>query len=468
MQQNNELIKMMKDIAEEREVQFDIVVSSFEDALKKAYVKEFPEENIEVSVDHTTGKINCDRLFLVVEDNKEDLNEYCEITLSDAKKINPNYALGDFHKQAFDIWTLERRVVLHALQVFKHSISNESNKEIFKEWSPKVGTVIIAEVEKVDYKSSTALINLDKTYGFMPKKESSPDEKLIPGSKYKFYIKEVLEQSKGWSIILSRGDAQLVKYLLTTNIPEIQEDIVEIVKIARVAGFKTKVSVRSKQPGIDPVGACIGAKADRIRPILSEIGSEKIEFVEWTEDVAKYLTNACNPAPLLGFKVIEPENETERKRIILIVDEHKLALIIGSKGKNVKLLSELLEANVDIKTMEEVKEEGIQFERISYNKNLQTNFSKTYDKHRSGNYEVLETIGDIDYSTPLHDNAKANKVEKKSETIVVKKETAKPVEETIKPKFDSIQPMDVKNLNLEGLEDSIAEMEELIKNVQEK
>ena len=459
MQQNNELINMMKAVAEEREIQFDVVVSSFEDAMKKAYMKEFPEETIEVIIDKDTGKITLNKLFLIVGNNKEELNEYCEIELSNAKKINPNYTLGDYHKQSIDIWSLERRVVVHMLQVFKHSISNESNKEVYKEWAPKIGTVVNAEVEKADYRSGTALINLDKTYGFMPKKESNSEERLIPGSKYKFYIKEVLEQSKGWPIILSRADAQLVKYLLTTNIPEIQEDIVEIVKIARVSGFKTKVSVRSKQPGIDPVGACIGARADRIRPILNEIGSEKIEFVEWTEDVAKYLINACNPAPLLGYKIIEPENETDRKRIVLIVDEHKLALIIGSKGKNVKLLSELLEANVDIKTIEEARTEGINYERIQYTKNLQTNFSKTYDKYKTGNYEVLESIGNIDYSTPLHENAKNNKVEKRNETIVVEKphEVKK-----------DLPPIDSSSLNMEGLEDSIAEMEELIKNVQEK
>jgi len=422
---NNEIVGFIKNLAEQKKVSIEVVCLALADAMKKAYEKEMAGETADVVIDAATGAISLYRVLnilddsLVPEEKNEETgkmekvyNENSEILLSDAIKEDKNATVGGVVKEFIDIKSLERRVVVHMLQVFKHDINIESNKTIYTQWIDKKGTIIYAEVEKIDSRNKSIIVNLgNEQYGVVSRADQNPDEHLIEGAKYKFYIKDVLEQSKNWPIVLSRASGEIVKDLLTIYIPEISNGAVSIMKVGRAAGFKTKVAVKSNQPGIDPIGACIGAKADRIRPILNEMGREKIEFVEWSEDINKYLVQACNPAPLIGFNIIEPTYETNeetgvtkeitRKKYQLIVDDFKLALIIGSKGKNVRVLSELLDADVEVITYDEAVENNMTYTKAEQIKRIYepaqkktpvNKFDSTFNKYYNTNADVIESI----------------------------------------------------------------------------
>jgi len=480
MEKNNLLLDLIKEISVSREVTEDVVVASLEDAMKKAYEKEFPEEVAEVVIDKATGKISLYKVFNVVEDSidEETINEYSQVRLADAKKMNKDAAVGSTVKELIDIDSLPRRVVSHILQVLKHDVSIESNKSIYSQWIDKKGTIIYAEVEQVDNRKKLVTVNLDKTFGVVPRVEQNPDEELIPGSKYKFFIKDVLEQTKGWPIILSRADGAIVADLLHVNIPEIQTGVVQVVKVGRVAGFKSKVSVKSTQPGIDPIGACIGARADRIKPILSEMGDERIEFVAYDEDLGKYLVNACNPAPLHGYKVIDAVYETDelgnkkevqRKKVILIVPDDRLALIIGQKGKNVRVLADLLDCNVEAMTIEEANESKLEYirsDRIAptvaatatpaANKKPANKFGSTYNKYHTSTSDLLDSINE---NNDIVDTATAN--EAAVDAQLAAEEAASKQEEQI---IEEEPVTEISNEDLSSYADDLAALDELTGN----
>lgn len=381
---NVELINHIKLIADEKRIPRDNVSDALKDAITKAYVREYPETIVEVIVDIDNKRLEVNKLLKVVEPY-DDFNDYCEILLEDAKKINENVNVGEEIKEPIDLSKLDRSVVSHILQIFKSNITIQSNVQVFKEWKEKLGTVIQAEVEKVDSRSGFVVVNLGTTFGFLSNAEKIPGENLIPGQKYSFYIKDIKEQSKGWPIILSRADVGLVKYFLNLQIPEIQEKLIEIKDIARIAGFKTKVSLISHRPGIEPVGTVIGVRGSRIKTISDQINNEKIEVIEYTDDFSKYIVNVCSPAEIAGVNLQEPKEPTQKRNVILICKPEKLALLIGKHGNNVKLVSKMLNADVEVKTIKDANEEGLSYQRIDMKSLKQRTFDNTFNKYQSNN-----------------------------------------------------------------------------------
>lgn len=411
----NNLIESIKLIANEKKIPEEFVANALKDAIVKAYTREFQETIVEVIIDLNASRIEVNKLLTVVE-RYDDLNDYNEIAIEDARKIDPKLGIGDIYKEPINLDTLERPVVAHIFQIFKQNISLESNKQIYLEWSPKIDEVINAEVEKVDEKAGFVIVNLGNTYGFLSNQEKIPGELLVPGQKYNFYIKEVKEQTKGWPIILSRADAGLVKYLINLQVPELQEKIIEIKDIARIAGFKTKISLISHQSGVDPVGTIIGPRGSRIRNVVSQIHGEKIDVVLYSDDLTKYVINACSPADILGIKIAFDE-EKQRNNITIVVDENQLPLLIGKRGANVRLLSMLLSANVEIKSQKEAVAENIVYENINSKSYNQRNFEKTAAKY-STNYDILKRLdNDISSLDTINLLSLKNKKEKNKETI---------------------------------------------------
>jgi N utilization substance protein A len=183
---------------------------------------------------------------------------------------------------------------------------------------------------------------------------------------------------------LSRADAGLVKYLLTINIPEIQEKIIEIKDIARVAGFKTKLSVVSHQVSVEPVGTVIGPRGSRVKIIQEQIHGEHIEVIEYVDDFKRYIVNVCSPAEIVGFAIKEPAAPEERREITLVARSDKLALLIGKRGSNVRLISEMLKANIEINTIEEAHEANLQYNRVEAQSLRQQTFNRAYKRYHAG------------------------------------------------------------------------------------
>ncbi len=387
-QLNEQLISAIKLIADEKKIPRDAVADALKESICKAYVKEYPEEiiNVEINIDDTT--LNVYRQYTVV-DESEELNDYCEISLQDAKdyykhlKINKEVKLGDVINKPIQLDKLPKKIVNHIKQIFKQGITVQANNEIYNEWKDRVGEIIYAEVEKDDH---GIFVNLgNDQYGFMSTRDSIPNEKLIPGHKYNFLIKEVKQQSSGWPIILSRGDEKLVKELLTLEVPEIQEKIIEIVDIARIPGFKTKVALISHQPGVEPCGSVIGARGSRIQIISNAICGERIEVIEYSDNFESYLIDVCAPALIKGYKIISEETPEHKKQLIIVVPGDQLALLIGKKGQNIQLVAKLLKADVDVKTPEDAKYEDLQYTHLEIKSLKQRKFDRILEKNRMGN-----------------------------------------------------------------------------------
>jgi N utilization substance protein A len=184
-------------IADENNIPRDTVAEALKDAIIKSYTKEYPETIVEVDIDIDNKRLSIHQLFKVVEPNDE-LNDYAEITITEAQKVDPKLQVGDFYKKVIPLQELSKLSLgMHLAQMFKHNVTNQSNKQVFTQWKPRIGEVVYAEVEKVDAKSGVATVNLESTFGFVGRQETIPGEILIPGQKYNFYIKDVKEQTKG-------------------------------------------------------------------------------------------------------------------------------------------------------------------------------------------------------------------------------------------------------------------------------
>ena len=387
-QLNEQLISAIKLIADEKKIPRDAVADALKDSICKAYAKEYPEEiiNVEINIDDAT--LNVYRQYTVVVESDE-LNDYCEISLHDAKdyykhlNINKEVKLGDIVNQPVQLDKLPKKIVNHVMQIFKQCITVQANNEIYNEWKDRVGEIIYAEVEKDDH---GIFVNLGNgQYGFMSTRDSIPNEKLIPGHKYNFLIKEVKQQSSGWPIILSRGDEKLVKELLMLEVPEIQEKIIEIVDIARIPGFKTKVALISHQPGVEPCGSVIGARGSRIQTISNAICGERIEVIEYSDNFESYLIDVCSPALIKGYKIVSEKTTEHKKQLIIIVPGDQLALLIGKKGQNIQLVAKLLKADVDVKTPEDAKYDDIQYTHLEIRSLKQRKFDRILEKNRIDN-----------------------------------------------------------------------------------
>lgn len=422
-QLNEQLISAIKLIADEKKIPRDAVADALKESICKAYVKEYPEEiiNVEINIDDTT--LNVYRQYTVV-DESEELNDYCEISLQDAKdyykhlKINKEVKLGDVINQPIQLDKLPKKIVNHIKQIFKQGITVQANNEIYNEWKNRVGEIIYAEVEKDDH---GIFVNLgNDQYGFMSTRDSIPNEKLIPGHKYNFLIKEVKQQSSGWPIILSRGDEKLVKELLTLEVPEIQEKIIEIVDIARVPGFKTKVALISHQPGVEPCGSVIGARGSRIQIISNAICGERIEVIEYSDNFESYLIDVCAPALIKGYKIISEETPEHKKQLIIVVPGDQLALLIGKKGQNIQLVAKLLKADVDVKTPEDAKYEDLQYTHLEIKSLKQRKFDRILEKNHMGNDYSLNrfnkpTRGLLN-STPINSSENSSSIKNTNKT----------------------------------------------------
>ncbi|MBP5257099.1 MAG: transcription termination factor NusA [Mycoplasma sp.] len=422
-QLNEQLISAIKLIADEKKIPRDAVADALKESICKAYVKEYPEEiiNVEINIDDTT--LNVYRQYTVV-DESEELNDYCEISLQDAKdyykhlKINKEVKLGDVINQPIQLDKLPKKIVNHIKQIFKQGITVQANNEIYNEWKNRVGEIIYAEVEKDDH---GIFVNLgNDQYGFMSTRDSIPNEKLIPGHKYNFLIKEVKQQSSGWPIILSRGDEKLVKELLTLEVPEIQEKIIEIVDIARVPGFKTKVALISHQPGVEPCGSVIGARGSRIQIISNAICGERIEVIEYSDNFESYLIDVCAPALIKGYKIISEETPEHKKQLIIVVPGDQLALLIGKKGQNIQLVAKLLKADVDVKTPEDAKYEDLQYTHLEIKSLKQRKFDRILEKNHMGNDYSLNRFNkptrELLNSTPINSSENSSSIKNTNKT----------------------------------------------------
>ena len=348
----------MQAIESDRKLSKEIVIEALQEALAKAFRKhiEIPDAMVRVDVNDETGDIKVYQQRLIVENVEDD---ELEISLEDAKRVNQSLELGGVVEEEVSIADLGRAAVILAKNVMKQKIREAEKLVVYEEYCDKVDEMITGTIESVEEKF--CVVNIGKTLALMPKNQQIPNEQYREGELIRVIIKEVNKETKGAQVLVSRADATLVKRLFEKEVPEIFQGVIEIKAIAREAGERTKMSVYSHNENVDPIGACIGPRGQRVQVIIDELGGEKIDIFEWSEDVTELIKNALSPADVLA--VIPSE---ERKGgLLVVVPDNQLSLAIGKRGKNARLAVKLTGNKIDIKSETDVDALGIDWKEIA-------------------------------------------------------------------------------------------------------
>lgn len=338
---NINLLEAIEQLEEEKGIAKDELIDILEKALLSAYKKNFGKsKNVEIIINRMTGEIEVYQLLEVVE-NVEDENT--QISLEEAQKIDVKAEIGDIVKRKLNIKKFGRIAAQTAKQVLIQKIREIEKENLFKQYSNMIGTVTTAEVIRIT--ETGADIRIGRLETFFPRSEWIPSEEIQVGDFIKVYITDVRKKGKGPLIMVSRKVPELLIGLLRLEVPEIDEGVVEVVKVAREAGTRSKVAVRSNNLLVDPIGACIGENGNRINNIIRELKNEKIDVVKWADDPKEFIANALSPAKVIDVQIIDPENKAAR----VYVSPTQLSLAIGKGGQNARLAAKLTGWKIDIK-----------------------------------------------------------------------------------------------------------------------
>jgi N utilization substance protein A len=365
-------------IAEEKGIPLEKVIESIESAIAAAYKKEYGKKGqvIRAKLDPKTGGVKFWRVRLVVDKDmiysEKELKELKEkkakkeliseekkkirfnpekhIMLEEAKKIKPDIKPGEELILPLETKKEYGRIATQtAKQVILQKIREAEKEAIFEEFKAKENQIISGVVQRVEAKA--VYLDLGKTVGVLPKKEQVPGEFYRPGQRLKVYILKVEQTPKGPIIFLSRAYPKIVTRLFELEVPEVSAGQVEIKSLAREPGSRTKIAVASKAEGVDPIGAMVGQRGTRVMAVINELGGEKIDIVEYSEDPEKYIANAMSPAKVSEVKIL-PKNKA-----LVIVPEDQLSLAIGKDGQNVRLAAKLTGWKIDVRTTKQLGEE---------------------------------------------------------------------------------------------------------------
>jgi transcription termination/antitermination protein NusA len=383
-----ELTKALRQVAEEKGLEPEKVLDVIESSIAAAYKKEYGQrgEVVKCKLDQSTGELKFWQIKTVVDDTtvrfvteEEEgdepqdekkrprveetdeeqklprFNPERHITLEEAKKIKKGAALGDeisFPLEAHD--DFGRIAAQTAKQVILQKLRESERDSILGEWRDKEGQIVSGVVQR--FERGNVFIDLGRTIGVMFANESIPGEHYRSGERLRFLVLAVQEDTRLPGIILSRSHPKFVMELFRMEVPELAEDVIEIKAIAREPGNRTKVAVVSKSEGIDPVGALVGQRGTRVMAVNNELGNEKIDIAEWSEDAATFIGNALSPAKVEKVEILP------RREARAFVPENQLSLAIGKGGQNVRLAAKLTGWKIDVRSQtrpDEAQEGGV-------------------------------------------------------------------------------------------------------------
>ena len=342
---SKELLGALDVLETEKGIQKSVVIDALEAALVSAYKRNYDQaQNVEVQFDQKKGDIHVYAVKKVVD---QVYDSRLEVSLDEALTISKGYEIGDDIKFEVTPKNFGRIAAQTAKQVILQRVREAERNIIYDQYSQYENEIITGEVERQD--SRFVYVSLGKVEAVMGRQDQMPNETYRIHDKIKVYVTRVENATKGPQVFVSRTHADLLKRLFEQEVPEIFDGTVEIMAIAREAGDRAKVAVRSNNPDIDPVGTSVGPRGQRVQTIVNELGGENMDIVEWTDDEAKFIANALNPAEVLDV-IFDPNNE---RACQVIVPDYQLSLAIGKRGQNARLAAKLTGYKIDIKSESE-------------------------------------------------------------------------------------------------------------------
>ena len=362
-------IRAVKNITDEKGISEDIVFEAMELALATAYKKNFGSKtNVRVDINRDSGEIKVMSYYIVVDEIYEGdiiideaghevdvppaINIDAQILIEEAREIDPDIAVGDRIEKEVTPKDFGRVAAGTAKQVIMQKIREAEKNSIVDEFADKQDEMLVGSLAMEDARNY--YVELGRTRGILPKSETIPGEELKMGSNIRVYVTKVEASAKGPLILLSRKHYGFVKRLFESEIPELADGTILLHAVAREAGVRSKVAVESTNEKIDAIGACIGERGSRIASILKELNGEKVDIILYNADPAEYIKNALSPAKDAIVNITDPM----KKEALAIVNDENLSLAIGKKGANIKLASKLTKYKIEVKTLNQVNEEG--------------------------------------------------------------------------------------------------------------
>jgi N utilization substance protein A len=365
----SEIVNAIKTICDEKGLSYQAVLETINAALAAAYRKDFGEknQNIKVEFDPESGKSRIFDVKTVVEDFTEEellaleqqkeseygeteegeeegrrFNPKTEMQISEAKQVKKDAELGEELKMELQAPEAYGRMAAQtAKQVIIQKIREAERDMVFSEFKDKEHEVVTGVVQRREPR--IVLVDLGKAVGVLPREEQIPGEKYEPGSRVKVYVKSVGTTSKGPEILLSRTSEEILRKIFYLEIPEVSNGLIEIKSMAREAGSRSKIAISANSENVDPIGSCVGQRGSRIQTIISELGGEKVDIIEFDEDPSRYITNALSPAKIISIKL-----DDKNKKAEVSVGSDQLSLAIGKGGQNVRLAARLTGWKIDI------------------------------------------------------------------------------------------------------------------------
>ena len=342
-----EFLQTLKELAYEKGIDEELLFETIEAALISAYRRNFGSaQNVRIALSRETGAFRVFAIKTVVEEAENDITD---ISLAQARAINPDYAVGDVIEIEMTPANFGRIAAQTAKQVVMQRLREAERGIVYEEYMNRSADIVTGIVQRVEGRN--VFVDIGRAEAVLMATEQMPTETYNYGDTLRAYIIEVKRTSRGPQIMLSRTHPGLLKKLFELQVPEMQEGVVEIKSIAREAGSRSKIAVASSEERVDPIGACVGPHYMRVQAVVDELAGEKIDIVKWSEDPATYIANSLNPAKVISVAVNEAEKVSR-----VIVPDYQLSLAIGKEGQNARLAAKLTGWKIDIKSESQAQE----------------------------------------------------------------------------------------------------------------
>jgi N utilization substance protein A len=355
------LIESFADFAKNKNVDRPTMIRILEDVFRTMIRKKYlVDDNFDIVINADKGDLEIWRFREIVDDNSEDIWDHDKISLTDARKIEPDFEIGEEVAEEIKLEDFGRRAVMTARQTLIQKIKDLEKDLLFQKYKDLVGEIIVGEVYQI-LSREVLLIDAESNELNMPRTEQISKDRYRKGDSVKAIVHRVEMVNGNPKIILSRTSPTFLERLFENEVPEVYDGLITIKKVVREPGERAKVAVESYDDRIDPVGACVGMKGSRIHAIVRELQNENIDVINFTENLELYISRALSPAKIISIKV-----DAEKKRVSVFLKPDQVSLAIGKGGQNIKLASRLVGMEIDVfRELDGIEDEDVDLEEFS-------------------------------------------------------------------------------------------------------